>query len=261
MHVELMKTESIRLSKEISILKDKISEFPKGKLIVTRNGNYDKWYLFDGKGEKYLPKAEKELAKKLALKRFYSEKLLMLETEKEATEAYLRYEKELCHNRMLLFFNNPGYERLFENELNKSGYAYTWAQASYERYNGYPEKLICKTRAGIMVRSKSEAAIVDALYDLGIPFRYEDTLHLVGGDVHPDISTMNPDTCKVLYWEHFGRMDDPMYSHDQFGKMELYNNNGIVPGIDLIMTFETKEHPFTSEDVMKVIKQYYPEFL
>lgn len=52
-------------------------------------------------------------------------------------------------------------------------------------------------------------------------------------------------------------MDESAYAQNAFAKMSLYNSNGIVPSINLIMTFETKNNPLSSIMVDNMIEQYF----
>lgn len=55
-----------------------------------------------------------------------------------------------------------------------------------------------------------------------------------------------------MYWEHFGRMDDPKYLSDFKAKQELYARNGIL-GARLYQTFELSNRPLTMNEVDAVI--------
>ena len=114
------------------------------------------------------------------------------------------------------------------------------------------------TDKGERVRSKSEILIANALKKHHIPYRYEYPLGLKGDiTLHPDFTVLNVKKRQELYWEHFGRMDDEKYARGAANKMKTYIENGIIPNIDLITTYETKEHPLDYETIEKVIKEYF----
>ncbi len=106
----------------------------------------------------------------------------------------------------------------------------------------YQEKRTEMTCAGISVRSKSESMIVVVLFENGIPFIYESLLYLDGSVCFPDFTIRDITSGQVFYYEHFGMMDNPEYCHAAFKKLEVYANHGIIPGFNLITTFETKDH-------------------
>lgn len=52
-------------------------------------------------------------------------------------------------------------------------------------------------------------------------------------------------------------MDDPNYSKNVYSKLQLYNSYGIVPTIQLITTYETKDHPLSSEKIEQIVQEYF----
>lgn len=52
-------------------------------------------------------------------------------------------------------------------------------------------------------------------------------------------------------------MDDEKYAKNAATKIKTYIENGIIPTIDLITTYETKNCPLDYESVEKVIKEYF----
>lgn len=109
----------------------------------------------------------------------------------------------------------------------------------------------------LFVRSKSEAMIERFLYEHGIPFRYECALEINDVTLYPDFTIMHPETEKIYYWEHFGWMDDMNYVQRMCSKMILYAKKDFVPSIQLIATYETKEHPLNYEQVEKIESEYF----
>ena len=66
-------------------------------------------------------------------------------------------------------------------------------------------------------------------------------------------------TDKIYYYEHFGRMDDASYCKKAYAKMELYTLNGIIPTMQLLITYETSDNPLTPEVVEQLVRQYFLE--
>ena len=52
-------------------------------------------------------------------------------------------------------------------------------------------------------------------------------------------------------------MDDQEYRNGACKKIKLYCDNGIIPAINLIATFETAAHPLDVERVEKIIKEFF----
>lgn len=108
--------------------------------------------------------------------------------------------------------NNTEYESLLGKQFcSISKELEEWENAEYEKNVNYPENLIIKGTQGKRLRSKSEAIIDRILFSKGIPFRYEQKIILGNQILYPDFATRHPQTGKLCYWEHFGRMDNPEY--------------------------------------------------
>lgn len=257
MMYQRMKNECERLQIEINKLQRKIDALPQGKLICTKNGNYYRWYKSDGHEKEYIHRSDRKLAEQLALKKYYLAQIEEYEQEKLAIEFYLRHHvTEMAETQKI--WQHPAYQELLRpNFLPQEGWLQEWTNGPYERNPYHPEGLIHRTISGEMVRSKSEAMIAYILYTNHIPFRYECALHLGESTVYPDFSVMSMSMKKEIYWEHFGRMDDPIYAKSAGTKLQQYFLNGIIPGDQLITTYETKENPLSIETIENIVQEYF----
>ena len=139
------------------------------------------------------------------------------------------------------------------------GYAEKWQSAKYQnRWEG--KGYLFETPRGEKVRSKSEWMIACMLAEAGVPYRYEELIGLheeFGVHLYPDFTVLNKRTRKIYYWEHFGRMDDPEYVDNSFlPKINDYYNFEYLPGEKLLMTFESKERPFDTTQVKRLIETF-----
>ena len=248
--------ESKRLDEQIISLNSQIESLPEGKIICTPNGNGYKWYCSDGHKSVYIPKSERNLAEQLAVKKYLTQIKDDCIQEKRAIEFYLRHHKSSNVDDMLI--NKPGYQELLASYFKpKSQMIEEWLNVPFEQNPKYPENKIHKTSSGNVVRSKSEELIDMVLYMNRIPFRYECALQLDGFTIYPDFTIMHPQTGKIIYWEHFGGMTDSKYNRNIGERIQTYVNNGIIPSIDLITTYETIEHPLTVQEIEKVVGEYF----
>lgn len=250
--------ERRRIETKIANLQSQIPQLPEGKLISTRSGKYSKWVISDGHKQTYLPKDQRPLAEKLAFKKYLLLQLDNLLHEKRAIDFYLKHHDLNAYQKEQSFINSQEYKELLSaNFTPLSQELDNWMHAAYEKNNQYPEKLFHKTLSGNRVRSKSESWIASTLYKNKIPFRYECRLQLGDSFVYPDFTIRHPITGELFYWEHFGMMDNPVYSAKTFSKLQLYTSHGIIPTIHLITTFETKENPLSQEMVEKLVEHYF----
>lgn len=253
-----MQKESQRLQKQINVISEQLSSFPEGKLFCTYTGKYVKWHVTDGKHQTYIPKKNRKFAEQLARKKYLSFLKEDLENEKRAIEFYLRHHKKDVGKAEKLLTEQSAYQELLapcfqalSTELEE------WSKAEFETNLQHPEQSIHRTASGRLVRSKSEA-IIDMFLSLNrIPFRYECKLKLNNGILFPDFTIRHPKTGEFFYWEHFGLMDDQGYIRNVASKIQLYSLNGILPNIQLITTYESKEHPLSTEMVEKIIEYYF----
>ncbi|MBQ6843358.1 MAG: ATPase [Agathobacter sp.] len=253
-----MLKESLRLNEQIKRLKQEIAKLPEGKLVHVQNGQYNQWHQSDGHKKTYIPKKKHELAEKLAIKKYLSYQLEDCENEKRAIEFYLRHHREGVGMAEKFLTEKSEYEELLAPYFKtKSKELQEWLQEPFESNPQYNDNLILKTISGNPVRSKSEVIIDTLLYINKIPFRYECALKLGRRTYYPDFTIKHPRTGKIYYWEHFGMMDEEEYVKKACSKLQVYALNGIVPSINLIMTFETSENPLGAEDVMELIEKYF----
>lgn len=135
-----------------------------------------------------------------------------------------------------------------------------WREETYEKNNLFPENLRFETEQGDMVRSKSEVIIANMLYKhrKHILYKYERPLEImVDGYIktfYPDFTVFNLDTGKIKYWEHAGRMDDPHYANEFVKKMNIYIQNGLILGRDIIVSFETYSNPLDINVIKELIR-------
>ena len=246
-----------QIEEELKRLEGIDAKWPQGELICAKNSKHYKWYLRKDNKKVYLPKKEKQLAQKLILKKYYRLRKKDLERELTACHAYA-HKAERDGSLVEKMMSNAEYERLLggrfrliDRELEN------WMSSVYERNTGHPETLNIKGTQGKLLRSKSEAIIDKTLFTFGIPFRYEDKLTLGNMIFHPDFTIRHPQTGKFYYWEHFGKMDDTDYVNHICQKVKTYCSYGIIPSVNLILTYETKECPLGIDWVEKTVKDYF----
>lgn len=225
-----MKHAQMMLDNKISSVKEHLKNLPSGKLVCSQNGKYQKWYQSDGHQKTYIPKSNKQLAEKLAVKKYLSLQLEDLENEKKAIQSYLRHSTH--GNSIELLTKHSEYQKLLKPYFSPlSEELSNWSNIPYERNHKYPEQLMHKSSSGIYVRSKSESMIDMVLYIHKIPFRYECALTLGETTLFPDFTIRHPQTGEFFYWEHFGLMDNSDYSKNAYSKLQIYTNYGIIPSI------------------------------
>ncbi len=210
---------------------------------------------------KYIKKDNISLIKKLAQKHYYT----MLKPDLEKNIKALRNFIQQYHPEdMEKIYKGLSVERkeLIEPFISaKDELVRKWFEEKYEINDLFPENLRFETEQGEQVRSKSEVIIANILYQhkKDILYKYERPLEiLVNGKYKtffPDFTILNVHTGKIIYWEHAGRMDDLYYTNDFVKKMNAYITNNLLPGRDIILTFETMGSTLDITVVKKLVRE------
>ena len=113
-----------------------------------------------------------------------------------------------------------------------------WGLQPFKQSTYKKENKKIKTSRGEMVRSKSEALIIESLYRIfDIPHRYEQEQWINGVRIVPDL-TFEGAGGKLFYWDHLGMMDRPDYADYNFNKLRRNYSAGLVPGDNVILSFD-----------------------
>ncbi len=180
-----------------------------------------------------------------------------LEKEQSAFDMYLRHCSKDFENVNILFTGSSEFLTLLSPYFSpQSEELDCWMKSPYAKNQKHLEHLTHKVCSDEFVRSKSEAMIVKLLKQYQIPYRYECQLLLEDVELYPDFTILHPETGKLFYWEHFGWLDKADYVKNMHSKLQLYTSNNILPGINLITTYENQENPLTFKAIEFQIQQY-----
>ena len=247
----------IRLKKERAQYIKQIKKMPQGHIECSKNGKSYKWrQCLEGK-RLYIPKSNEELAVKLVYKGYLENRIRDIDDEIKALTAY-RKEYDEDKSKLKEYISNPEISRLLAKIFTPKEEAFKiWQNEPYDKSTEYPERLVHRCLSKDMVRSKSEMMIDDALFRHGIPYRYECRLQLDGIVIYPDFTIKHPKTGEIIFWEHYGLIDNAEYARKHNVKMRTYIENGIYPTINLIATYETSAHPLDAVEIEKIIEKYF----
>lgn len=255
--IEILKKELAILKKARNLASKNMENAPEGRISVMKKNNNVVFYLTDDKSDlKYLPKTEEQTIKQLLQKRY--DHAVIKEAEKQIglIDRFLKSYEEEPLAKAYTEMNEMCRKMISVYRLPDEVYARMWQKEVFKT-NGYPfdgsEHI---TARGERVRSKSEVMIADALNNAGLPYRYECALKIMNGlkEIYPDFTILDVNSRSVLYWEHFGRMDNDSYREKAIRKIETYANEGITVGNGLIVTFEDYRNPLSSKVISATIK-------
>jgi hypothetical protein len=224
-------------------------------LICSKNHGRDTYYRANKENGKYIRKSlngDQDAINALARKEYLRIAMDSLENNIVAIETSLSKIEDLdfetiksqmykaCRELPAECFlaNGAGRLRMLsESNENKLARHRGWAMEAYEKSNYKPEKRRLPTSAGIYVRSKSEQHIVEQLVNYGVPFRYEQIIHIGDKSYSADF-TFRDCNMELFYWEHAGMMDVQGYVNSYYRKMNAFSGAGIVPWKNLIITYD-----------------------
>ncbi|HAV90400.1 MAG TPA: hypothetical protein DCW44_03900 [Eubacterium sp.] len=222
--------------------------------------NKSSQYIIYKKGKpsefKYLKKSELDIARKLAQRDY----------EKQVMKAIVQELK--CISKYVNGFPDKSYEDIYNGlsmgrkavvtpiVLTDEQYAKAWQEEKFVGKKIQVGTVGFETQKGEIVRSKSEVIIADALYYANIPYHYEKPIKVGDRVIYPDFTVLNVKTRKEYYWEHLGMLDEEEYLNNTILKLELYEQNNIREGENLIISRETRFHPLNTSNVKDKIKHY-----
>lgn len=214
----------------------------------------------EGKGatETYLgdTKEDVEFIELLARSKFVGISLDILKENMEILQpvlnGYTAYSAEEVIRRMPKAYE--GIDCTKPSDIIEQNSPQAWSKEPYEKSKLWPDALKHKSQNGVLVRSKSEAMIASQLENHNIPYRYEQRLDTPDQSFYPDFTILNPEDNQIIYWEHFGLMDDEDYRKSVGNKLDAYFSVGIFQWDNLITTYETKRRPLDAQKVRRIIK-------
>ena len=273
----------LRLTMNHHLEKLNARDTPPGILLCHRHKNGFRWqhkYLKDGRAVTVdLSKTEKALAEKLAVNLYrmtcirYLQKqitslnnlIISLHSEipfktnalvsnndptTELSLHLLLHKVKNCPRVPAGFFRSQSPYRSFLLSYMEREFAWiiNWYLGDFVQNREHPEHLLYPVKLGYNVRSKSEVIAANRLFEEGILFHYEELILQSDEDSFSDFYI--PITILEKYvWEHFGAVDKEGYFHRTKGKVSDYMNHQWFPGINMITTYETRQHPLTEEMV------------
>lgn len=213
----------------------------------------------------YIGRKNEQLARRLAQKGYYIKVKPLIEKQLQVLEAFSQADNCKGIDSIYDMLTEERKQITVPVRVSVKEKLRMWKNESYEPYQKYQENLKYETDNGEMVRSKSEVIIANALakYSEHLLYKYERPLEVsISGNsqlIHPDFTIINIHTGKIVYWEHAGRMDDEKYADDFVKKMNIYMENKLFQGDDVIVTYETVNCPLNIRNVKMLVRRMVGE--
>lgn len=244
----------------IKLEKERARE-PDGRVRVTRRGCDIEFYHVrsdDNKYGKYLNKKELPLAKALLQKDYNRKVEIKIRAELSSIQALLDKMSFDSPEQVYISMSKERQNLVTPMFLTDKEYAERWTSEAYEQNPFHPEEKVYETERGEFVRSKSEKDIANLYFEMGIPYRYEAAVFFKNGKIkYPDFTVLDVAKRRIIYHEHLGLLDKEEYRIDALQKIDLYRENGIYTGNNLIITHEAKYSPFNIKTFRKSVKTIF----
>ena len=230
------------LSDRISSLESELSILPEGEFYSRyKNGVCCYFRRFRKAGNRKKErrigiKKDPELLSALVRKKYVTEALTILEKDLAAAEDLLKAYIPSDENSVMEKFIGK-YPDLAGGIYHGTVDTEKWARSFRFESDFHEENLTSTAADGTKRRSKGEILIGAKLDQYNIPYRYESMAH---PDLKwiPDFKIMRPRDNKLLFWEHFGLVNDSDYMDHCRTKLIDYEKAGIVPWDNLIITYD-----------------------
>lgn len=223
-----------------------LKTLPEGEIhVVDREPNYYYYERFPKRGNRKKERrlgisTNKDRIMALVRKRYVTLAMDVIDNDILVLEDALKLYKGTDENSVM--------EEFFEKYPQLSGYAYyglqsdeDWANDFETQKDFYEEEHKHTSLKGEKMLSKNELYIAARLDHHKIPYRYEDTVDHPDVDRLPDFKIRRPRDGKIIYWEHVGRTTDSDYMGRNEVKFIEYENAGIVPWDNLIITYDQSD--------------------
>lgn len=284
----LIKERTLMRQKRQNVRKE-LSRLPEGHLRMgmDRGNVRPNWIRYEnGRRTKKIIGKNQDLVYKLAHKEYLKEELTRLEKNLAALDYFLEHVFDCDEDTILnlmpsnydllqrdwvvypalmkkdFYYPKPVFDGSLEPQIARLnigdfGNGMTpeyWASMPYcaNTFDGR----IHFSRKGVKTRSKSEAMLLDLYDELGIFYHYDENLSILGRRISPDIVGARLLDGALIYHEHLGLMSEEYRSHFQY-KTSLYMQNGILPGKNLILTYDNEDGAINLQLIEQIVRDVY----
>lgn len=233
-----------------------LPKYPKGKLRASVSGKSVQYYHRTEKNNrygKYIRRKDRSLAEQLAQKEYEGKLLASIESELGILQKYEKEVEAEGPEKVFSEYNILKRPLIIPRCTTAEDTIALWQKEEYTPKAFWEDSNYITSR-GEKMRSKSEMLIAERLNYHGIAYKYEKPLVIAGSTLHPDFTIMHPKTLEEVYLEHLGMMDMEEYAYSAVRRLNLYQENGIVLGDRLFITYESATAPLNFRVLDQMIK-------
>lgn len=259
----IYKEELERIRRELSERRDdllvEMDKLPDGELLCTGKENKRKYYQrlpakgYRKKEHRYGIKKKPDTLNGLVRKEYITNAVSVIEKDIKALDSLLRRYQPFDENSVMQLFLEK-YPELSAGIYADRADHEKWKNALHSIDGFHPESLRAIDLHGRKRRSNPEIYIASRLDHYGLTYRHDCPTGIPGLYRIPDFQILRPRDLRVIFWEHFGMMDDIEYRIDYKQKLSEYEAHGIVPWDNLITTFNTANGGIDAQKIEAAIR-------
>ena len=265
----------VEISKQIEIVRKLIARIerslagsPDGYLRVCKSHGTNQFYYRADKQTshgKYLRRSDLDVARRLAQKEYDYQ---LLKVANQVLKELLLIRKRGSERSMSVVYQDltnvyddciPAKRELIKPHiLPDDMFVQNWLAVEYSGGFFAADAAEIYSERGERVRSKSEKILADKLMHMGIPYRYEYPTKLKYlGQVFTDFTLLDVRERQEVKYEHFGIMQDPVYSNKAIVKIEDYEKSVYHLGENFIFTMESEDHVLDTRHFERLIRRRF----
>lgn len=247
------------LQEQKTDLVDELGDLPKGRLLCYKSHGvtcYSERFPATGNAKKERRQGVKS----------DSDYLMKLVRKECVVRMIPRLEKDIVLLEKLMRSYEPADENSVMSDIvakyeEISGYIYNqevdsreWANTASGESDYHKEDLTSIAADGSHRRSLGEIIIGSRLSHYNIPFKYEAAINHPDIPYIPDFTIKRPSDGKIIYWEHFGKVNDVNYMQNNKQKLDTYERYGIVPWENLIISYSRSDYSINEKLIDALIQ-------
>lgn len=227
-----------------ALLEEELQSLPEGFLHIQKRGDREFYTVRDPKSgnrkkeRRHGITRDPELVYSLIRKRYVLNALKIIEKDLRLLEAAFSKYTEFDENSVMGGFIAE-HPHLKDAVLRNAGIDIEWSSNYHHAEGLFADDRTSIASDGTIMRSRGEIVVAEKLKQNNIPYRYEMELDHPNLPYIPDFVIKRPRDGKIFFWEHIGDVNDQDYMKRNARKFEVYEEYGIVPWDNLIITYDT----------------------
>lgn len=250
----------IDLENLIEKKKEQLKNVPEGRLRATCIEGIDRYYHCmpgEARNGVYLHKDRQGLAMALAQKAYDEQVLAAAEKECRALHRYLGNLPKVIVEDVYEKYSSSRKKVVVPVIETDEAFLERWLHQPRPNVQSRREHPVVVTDQGKELDSKAELVLSMQFQKKGVHFLQQFPIVLKGrGTIYVDFKVLNLRTRKEYVWEHLGMLDSAEYRRHSLPRLNDLILNGYIPGVNLILTWESEESKLDMRAVDKLINAY-----